>query len=292
MATYRDAAVDLMKQLVLSGRGYYLGGGRDWSNVSTMYTYGVGVSMLNGATDCSGSVTNVYAALGVISKGYYETADMRSKLTAQGFLEHQWSDSYVMRPGDLALCEPGHVAMCVADDFTLAEFLPGAVRITPFYEPVMKDGRSWNYCLELPDSIGDRTWSGSGTSGSGTGGSGTVGGSIAEDGVWGKATTAAMQRHYGTVADGEVWHQWRPNIDANPVLGEGWMCDETLLGSTVIRALQSDLGVEADGIMGPATISAIYDLFGGAYGHSTTLSAAAVWEIQHQLNGGVWPLHL
>ena len=44
--------------------------------------------------------------------------------------------------------------------------------------------------------------------------------------------------------------------------------------------------------MGPNTIGAIYNLFGGAYGYSTTLSTAAVWEIQHQLNGGVWPLHL
>lgn len=127
-----------------------------------------------------------------------------------------------------------------------------------------------------------------------SGGSTTVpgGGSIAEDGYWGSETTRAFQRHYGTPEDGTVSHQWEPNIRANPVLTTGWLCDETLIGSTVIRAIQRDLGVEADGIMGPNTIGAIYNLFGGAYGYSTTLSTAAVWEIQHQLNGGVWPLHL
>lgn len=291
MATYREAAVNLMTRLATEGRGYELKGGHSWTNLVTYDVYGVSVGVPAGSMDCSGAVSAVYKALGLLDKGtIYDTGNMEYLMCDTGYFTwHSWDDPYVMRPGDLMLKPKpsddaiGHVAMCIANDFSLAEFTTdnvGGPGVRGFYD------FPWTVCLELNDSIGNQTWSGSSTGGSGTGGP------IAEDGVWGKATTAAMQRHYGTVADGEVWHQWRPNIDANPVLGEGWMCDETLLGSPVIRALQSDLGVSADGIMGPATISAIYDLFGGAYGHSTTLSAAAVWEIQHQLNGDVWPLHL
>lgn len=167
MATYRDAAVDLMKQLVDSGRQYsYDGGGHTWTNLETMYTYGVPVEMPLGDTDCSGAVTNVYMALGVLQKGYYDTGNMADSLCSQGFIYHPWEDSYVMRPGDLALrpkntgMEYGHVAMCVADDFTLAEFTIPAPRICPFYD------YPWTICLELPDSIGNQAWSGGSTGGS------------------------------------------------------------------------------------------------------------------------------
>ena len=297
MATYRDAAVDLMKQLVNSGRQYsYDGDGHSWTNLETMYTYGVPVNMPAGDTDCSGAVTNTYIALGVLQAGYYDTGNMADKLCSQGFIYHTWGDSYVMRPGDLALrpkntgMEYGHVAMCVGNDYTLAEFTTpsaGGPGIRSFYN------YPWTICLELPDSIGNMTWSDSG-SGGGTGGN------IDEDGLWGKETTRALQNHYGTTPDGEVWHQWAPNIRENPVLVDGWLCDDTLLGSPVIRAIQSNLGVApVDGIMGQDTITAINNLFAGNYVADKDnpdtykyLSTGAVWEIQHQLNGGVWPLQL
>ena len=121
----------------------------------------------------------------------------------------------------------------------------------------------------------------------------SMGTAIAEDGYWGRETTAALQRHYGTVVDGEVWHQWEPNVTANPVLiRDSWMCDTTALGSPLIRAMQADLGTEIDGIFGAPYILAIKTLFGGYYGDSETMTQACVWELQHQLNGGIWPKHL
>lgn len=297
MATYREAAVELMRKITSEGRPYVLGGGHYWYSPDTTFVYedvfGVSVSIPAGAMDCSGAVSSVYKALGLLDKGtVYSTSVMADLMCATGyFIYHDWSDSYVMRPGDLALrsYETGHVAMCMDSSFTLAEFLPneGGDPDEPYYD------FGWNICLELSDAIGNMTWSESG-SGGGTGSS------IDEDGLWGRETTRALQNHYGTTPDGEVWHQWAPNIRENPVLVDGWLCDDSLLGSPVIRAIQSNLGVApVDGIMGQDTITAINNLFAGNYVADKDnpdtykyLSTGAVWEIQHQLNGGVWPLQL
>ena len=67
----------------------------------------------------------------------------------------------------------------------------------------------------------------------------------------------ALQNYFGTYADGEIWHQWAPNVNRNGALTSGWMCDGTAKGSPVIRALQNILGVTADGIIGTDTIMAL-----------------------------------
>ena len=116
---------------------------------------------------------------------------------------------------------------------------------------------------------------------------------IAEDGVWGCETTTALQNHYGLVADGEIWHQWAPNVQGNPALGpDSWKCDQTSQGSPLIRAMQADLGTETDGIFGPQDVLAIKRLFGGKYGAGDVMTTESVWELQHQLNGGIWPKQL
>lgn len=78
---------------------------------------------------------------------------------------------------------------------------------------------------------------------------------IAVDGYWGSATTKRLQQVLGTVADGEVWHQWRAN--AQPAFTSGWKYDTTQQGSPVIKAMQKKLGVGADGIIGRDTINAL-----------------------------------
>lgn len=209
--------------------------------------------------------------------GDYYTGTMKSHFCAAGFSAYA-PGSVSLEAGDVCLNEADHVEMYIGNgqlcgahanhDGAQGDSSGGEISIQGYYD------YPWDVILRPPAD------------------GGSTAASIAEDGYWGTETTAALQRHYGIVVDGEVWHQWAPNVQANPVLTSGWICDETLLGSPVIRAIQNDLGVKADGIMGSDTIEAIYNLFGGAYGHSTTLSTAAVWEIQHQLNGGVWPMHL
>lgn len=235
--------------------------------------------------DCSSLIYQCAydAGYDVPTSGERYTGTMKGHFCAAGFSAYA-PGSISLEAGDICLNEVHHVEMYIGNgqlcgahgnyDNVQGDSSGGEISAGAYYD------YPWDVILRPPADGGS------------TGDGGSIGTSIAEDGYWGTETMAAFQRHYGTVVDGEVWHQWAPNIQANPVLTTGWVCDETLLGSPVIRAIQGDLGVTADGIMGPDTIAAIYSLFGGAYGSSTTLSTGVVWEIQHQLNGGVWPLRL
>ena len=79
------------------------------------------------------------------------------------------------------------------------------------------------------------------------------------DGYWGSATTSALQEVLGTPVDGIVSSQNESWRKYNPALTSGWewvpASDAT--GSTVISAMQSRIGVAADGLIGPETIRAL-----------------------------------
>lgn len=108
---------------------------------------------------------------------------------------------------------------------------------------------------------------------------------IVEDGLWGKDTTKALQRHFGTVADGEVWHQWPDNKMKG--LTYGWCYDRTQKGSPVIAALQRHLGVSADGIMGKDTANAIIKRYGnGCCDGKLDWQSPAIKGLQHAVNTG------
>lgn len=85
---------------------------------------------------------------------------------------------------------------------------------------------------------------------------------LAIDGFWGPATTRRLQEVLGTPVDGEIWGQWEGHRGILAAATGGWQWTDNAPGSTVIRALQMKLGVEADGIMGPATINALEAHYG------------------------------
>ena len=263
MATIRDAAVNLMTQLVNSGRSYVWGGGHAWTNLQTVNVLGVNVQVPAGGMDCSGSVLNVYKALGVIPKGDdNDTASMASYLVGKGFIYHDWSDSYVMRPGDLALRPKntgmayGHVAMCVASDFSLAEFTTasaGGPGVRAYYD------YPWTICLELPDSIADRVWGGS------SGGDASV--RSMQGLLNGKLDAFGLARVSATGA-----------YDAQTQAG-------------LVRLLQASdnldyaCGLAVDGVAGAATRAAM-DAHPVGLGHET--QGNDVWAVKAMLVGNGW----
>lgn len=85
---------------------------------------------------------------------------------------------------------------------------------------------------------------------------------IEVDGLLGSATISALQRIYGTPVDGEVWHQWTPNRHLLPGLTTGWRWDYTGAGSPLVRAMQRDYGIAADGLAGPEFANAVIRRFG------------------------------
>lgn len=86
------------------------------------------------------------------------------------------------------------------------------------------------------------------------------------DGIWGKATTKALQRHEGTPADGVISYN-----------------------SRLIRAIQRKLGTPADGIMGPATIKSMQRKLGTPADGVISANSRMVRAIQTRLNMGTLP---
>jgi peptidoglycan hydrolase-like protein with peptidoglycan-binding domain len=73
------------------------------------------------------------------------------------------------------------------------------------------------------------------------------------DGVWGAATTAAIQKVLGTPVGGD----WINNTDAKALQEKLGVTADGLFGTNSNKALQSYLGVTADGVFGPASVTAL-----------------------------------
>ena len=106
------------------------------------------------------------------------------------------------------------------------------------------------------------------------------------DGYWGQDTTIALQSYFGMLETGNIHHQWAPNIQANPGLTSGWLCDDTLIGDVAIRRLQELLGVDADGIMGEATIRNLQVRMGTPADGRLDAGSTCIRELQSRLNQG------
>ncbi|SEJ25962.1 peptidoglycan-binding domain-containing protein [Sharpea azabuensis] len=97
------------------------------------------------------------------------------------------------------------------------------------------------------------------------------------DGVWGEATTRALQKYLGTVIDGIISHQL---VSSEELLisrfGHTFRFDNTRKGSLCIKALQKKLGVTVDGLIGKNTIKALQRWLGvpadGICGKQTTIA--------------------
>lgn len=97
------------------------------------------------------------------------------------------------------------------------------------------------------------------------------------DGVWGEATTRALQQYLGTVQDGIISHQL---VSSEKLLisrfGHTFRFDSTRKGSLCIKALQKKLGVSVDGLLGKTTIKAMQRWLGvpadGICGKQTTIA--------------------
>lgn len=105
-------------------------------------------------------------------------------------------------------------------------------------------------------------------------------GTLGVDGYWGTGTTKALQKYLGTTADGIVSGQASSNKKYCPNCTTGWQWNGG--GSMVIKALQSRLGVSADGYFGPNTIKALQRKFG--VGQDGMCGPKTVTALQKALN--------
>ena len=104
------------------------------------------------------------------------------------------------------------------------------------------------------------------------------------DGVWGPATTRAVQSALGTPVDGIVSGQ-STSLDAcnrGGLSSESWQHGDG--GSYMVEALQSKIGVDADGYFGPDTCRALQSYLGTYADGYVDYPSNMVRELQRRLN--------
>lgn len=119
---------------------------------------------------------------------------------------------------------------------------------------------------------------------------------IKVDGYWGRETTLRLKQIIAATwwpwieVNDRVDHQWPAN--KQPACVGGWGYDKTLLGDDCIRCLQALTGQVQDGIMGPATISAMqYQLCTPVDGRLDAGSTAVRKLQENMCKGFLWVPH-
>lgn len=118
----------------------------------------------------------------------------------------------------------------------------------------------------------------------------TKSGPLDIDGIWGQATTKALQKSLGTTQDGIVSDQYAGYRASNPGLSAAsweWH-SKTTLGSDMVRALQRKLGATVDGVAGPKTFRALQIRLGTYQDGVISNPSSCVKELQRRLNAGTF----
>lgn len=110
---------------------------------------------------------------------------------------------------------------------------------------------------------------------------------IAVDGVWGPATTKKAQRVFGTTVDGIVSNQYSMYKSKNPGLSSAtfeWESKPGKSGSSLIKAIQKQVGIKQDGYIGPNTIKAMQKWLGTTQDGYVSRPSLMVKAFQKWLN--------
>lgn len=112
------------------------------------------------------------------------------------------------------------------------------------------------------------------------------GAGLAVDGLWGSATTTALQRHFGTPVDGIVSGQWTGRKSILKACTTGWQFSPSAGGSLLIAAMQRTLGIPDDGVAGPQFVNALEQHYGFAPDGHLDFPSNTVRKMQQSLNEG------
>nr|WP_300209711.1 N-acetylmuramoyl-L-alanine amidase [uncultured Anaerostipes sp.] len=139
------------------------------------------------------------------------------------------------------------------------------------------------------------TSSGSGSSGNNasassgskpsSGSSNTAKAKVTVDGYWGPNTTKALQKIFGTTADGRVSNQFKCYKSQNPGLEDGWDWKDDPSGySPLIKAIQKKVGATQDGHIGPKTIKKIQKWMGTTQDGVFSKASPCIKKLQQWIN--------
>ncbi len=104
------------------------------------------------------------------------------------------------------------------------------------------------------------------------------------DGWAGPKTVRRLQEVFGTQVDGVITDQYVVYRDDNPGLCSVEWVRMPVYGSALVRAIQEMVGADIDGVIGPATISAMQVYFGTPVDGCISGPSALIMAIQDWLN--------
>mgnify|MGYP002765082395 FL=1 len=143
----------------------------------------------------------------------------------------------------------------------------------------------WDGNLDLDKAYMSReewdAWCGGASQPSQSNGAGLV-----VDGLWGSATTTALQRHFGTPVDGIVSGQWTWRKPILKACTTGWQFSADAGGSLLIAAMQCTLGIPDDGVAGPQFVNALEQHYGYPPDGRLDYPSNTVRRMQETLNAG------
>lgn len=115
----------------------------------------------------------------------------------------------------------------------------------------------------------------------------TSSGKLEVDGIWGPATTSALQKILGTPVDGIVSGQDSSSlkkVNKGGLSTASWKTGRG--GSTMIKAMQRKIGAEADGFFGPLSCKALQKYLGTYVDGYVDKPSNMVKALQKKLNNG------
>ncbi len=106
------------------------------------------------------------------------------------------------------------------------------------------------------------------------------------DGVWGMATTMALQKSFGTPVDGVVSSQSTANKGRLAAAGYGWefVSPSNAVGSILIKAIQESVGADPDGQFGKDSITRSQEKAGTTPDGFLSAPSLFVMKVQENLN--------
>lgn len=246
-----------------------------------------------GETDCSALVIWALKQGGFDTGSATYTGNLSYNLTRRGWLRLP-ANLGVLQPGDILLNDTHHVCMVISGHGHNAIIAQasidergrasgGRAGDQTGYETnerrVYSYRHGWDCILR---------YKGAGVTAAPAKQASKSSGGIVVDGYWGAATTLALQKHFGTPADGIVSSQYSGNRGILKACTGGWQWVSKPQGSQLIAKIQKTLGVSADGIMGKQTVNALERRYGFTPDGYLGYPSNTVKALQRKLNAGTF----
>lgn len=243
-----------------------------------------------GETDCSALVIWALRQGGFDTGGATYTGNLSYNLTRRGWLRLP-ANLGILQPGDILLNDTHHVCMVISGHGHNAIIAQasidergrasgGRAGDQTGYETnerrVYSYRHGWDCILR---------YKGAGATAPAKQASKPSGG-IVVDGLWGAGTTLALQKHFGTPADGIVSSQYSGNRGILKACTGGWQWVSKPQGSQLIAKMQRIMGLDPDGIAGIYFVHGLEQRYGFTPDKGLDYPSNTIKRMQMAINAG------